>query len=89
MHSQASKFALSPLIHTAAGALTLNPAVLEVKKKVSCGMILEKTLQRISSRSPEQDLVLPCIFVERSGQRKEAVLGILGPACISGVTYFH
>lgn len=86
LHGQASKLAPSPLIHAAAGALTLNP-MLEVKKKVGCGMFLEQTLQRISSRSPEQDLVLPCIFVGRSGWREEAAFAILGPACISRITY--
>lgn len=45
LHSQASELTLSPLIHTAAGALTWNPTVLEVEKKVGCGLFLEKTLR--------------------------------------------
>lgn len=40
---RASKLAPSHLIHAAAGALKLNPATLEVKKKVGCGLFLEKT----------------------------------------------
>lgn len=47
----------------------------------------EKTLQRISSRSPEQDLVLSCLFVGGSGQREEDALDILGQAYISGIAY--
>lgn len=45
LHGCASKLTPSPLIHAAAGALKLNPAMLEVKRKVGCGLFLEKTLR--------------------------------------------
>lgn len=45
LHGQTSKLTPSPLIQAAAGALTWNPAVLEVEKKVGCGLFLKKTLQ--------------------------------------------
>lgn len=70
LHSRASKLSPSHLIHTAAGALKLNPTMLEVKSKLVVDCFYRKHyMQRISSRSTEQDLVLPRIF--RGGSRWE------------------